>query len=220
MELSLSQELRTYADRLEKDYYTFLPEDERDEQIETVEFLGKLTTIIVSCRESLMTNQFAQLDAIVRDHRRVVERCLDQHYTLRQLDQVPDLVNRTLRLAHLNARDTPSKQTNRYLSEASRAYILGLPVAAVAMSRSALEQGMKERLGRQHKRDHIGFEALADEAGQQQILSATAVNASKDLARRCNRVLHQQPVKDEESAFEVLTAVRSMLEEIFSGTPA
>jgi hypothetical protein len=216
MELTLSEEPRIHADQLEKEYYENLPPEEREEQIETNTFVDNLTKVIVLCRESLTANKLSQLDVIVRDHLEVIDGALDQYYTRRQLEEVPRLVQRTLRLSHLNSRDTPSKQTNRYLAEATRAFIMGLPLASIALSRAALEQGLKEKLGRQGRKDYICFEALSDLAEQKQAISSAGAKVARDLARRCNRVLHQEPVKSHESAFEVLTAIRSILEEMFA----
>ena len=220
MDLTLSQELRIYADQLERDYYEFLPSEEREEQAAANHFVENLTKLIVLHREVLAANQFARLDSVVHDFRHVIDRVLDRQYTLRQLDEVPGLVSRTLRLAHLSAHDTPSKQTNRYLAEATRSFIKALPLASVALSRAALEQGLKERLGRQGRRDYTPFETLVREVEQRHILSPTGARAAMDLNRRCNAVLHQQPIKDEEAAFEVLTGVRSILEELFAHVSA
>jgi hypothetical protein len=211
----LSRELRAHADQLEREYYEDLPAEEVKEQAETDSFMEELTNVIISCRETLTANDLAHLDSVVRDHRSVVDKFLDRHYTLRQLAQVPSLVDRTIRLSHLRAKDTPSAQTNRYLGEASRAFIMGLPLASVAMSRSALEQAIKERMGEQAKRKHSWFEALVDDAVAREIISQTSGVAAKGLAQRCNRAIHHRPVRDEEEAFEILTAVRSILEEIF-----
>jgi hypothetical protein len=57
-----------------------------------------------------------------------------------------------MKLSHLQAQEVPSQVTNTYVQEAVRTYILGLPLASVALSRAAMEQALKEGLGYQGTR--------------------------------------------------------------------
>ena len=72
---------------------------------------------------------------------------LDAKYSQELLERVPLFVNRTLKLAVLESKYSASAQTNMYIQEAARAYIYGLPLASVAISRAALEQSLRDRLG-------------------------------------------------------------------------
>jgi hypothetical protein len=146
----------------------------------------------------------------------VVERQLDEHYVLQQIESVPALVRRTLKLSQLNARNTPSTQTNRDISEASRACIQGFQLASVAMSRAALEQAFKDRLGMQGGGYFYMLDGLMKDAVKWNLLSPTGCSAAKDLVKRCDMVLHERPVEDEEAALTILIGVRSLLEEIYS----
>jgi hypothetical protein len=77
----------------------------------------------------------------------LVAEFLDQHYTGEAVNSVRGYVDRTIELSHMKAERTPSEVTNIYLQEATRTYIIGFPLACVALSRSALEQSLKESLG-------------------------------------------------------------------------
>ena len=82
------------------------------------------------------------------------------------LRSVGSFVDRTMRLTKLRAATTPSKQTNYYIAEATRAYIYGLSMASVAMSRAALEQSLKERLGLQNSGEFYELKHLMLEASE------------------------------------------------------
>lgn len=89
-------------------------------------------------------------------------------------------------------------------------------MASIAMSRAALEQGLKERLGRQGDGTHIPFRDLTEEARKYNILGRTGFHAAKNLAKDCNELLHEKPVRDDTAAFKILVETRSLLEEIYS----
>jgi hypothetical protein len=167
-------------------------------------------------RETLVSGDFTVSEKFEEQNRQSSERFLDEHYTIAGLKSVGSLVDRTMKLTRLRATATPSKQTNRYISEASRAYIYGFSMASVAMSRAALEQGLKERLALQNSGQFLELKWLILEASKWNLLSKTGQEAARDLARRGNDVIHEKPTESEASAFEILTGVRSLLEEIYS----
>jgi hypothetical protein len=216
MTLLLSNELKLYAEQLEREYAEDLSPEEREEAQSTKQFVSDLAKFIVLSREILVQDPLAQLDSFVQEHKDTVERLLDEHYVLQQIENVPDLVRRTLQLSQLNARSTPSRQTNRYISEASKAYIQGFPLASVAMSRAALEQALKERLGMQGDQHFYMLKNLLEEALKWNLLSPTGFYAARDLAKKCDAVLHERPVENEKEALTILSGVRSLLEEIYS----
>jgi hypothetical protein len=217
MELLLSKELMRYAKELELEYYEeFLPPEEREEARRTQSFKIDVTHLIILCQEKLVLNDEGVPDSFVEQHREIVERWLDEHYSFIQLENISGLIRRTLQLSTLTAKDTPSAQTNLYISEASRAYIHGFQNASVAMSRAALEQAVKERLGRQGDGEENMLGSLLKDAKKWKILSKTGAECAWDLKEKTNKVLHESPVKDEEAALEILVGVRSLLEEIYT----
>jgi hypothetical protein len=135
------------------------------------------------------------------------------------LKHVSQMVARTLMLAQLSASSAASQQTNRYVREATKCYIYGLPMSSVAMSRAALEQSLKDRLGKQGDGDRdTTFGELVTAAQKWRILDSTDARAAKDLADKCNLLLHEKPM-ERDKAFEVLVAIRSLIQKIFSSNP-
>jgi len=127
MELLLSKELMRYAKELELEYYEdFLPPEERGDARQTQTF--QITKLIILCRERLLPNDERIPDSFIEQHTHIVERWLDDHYSLTQLENIPGLIRRTLQLTALTAKATPSAQTNFYISEASRGLYPRIPV--------------------------------------------------------------------------------------------
>ena len=91
----------------------------------------------------------SRVEKIVEAEPDLIRDWLDERYTRELVDAVPDYVSRTLQFSRMEAKQVPSEVTNTYVREATRAYIMGLPQACVALCRAALEQGLKENLGYQ-----------------------------------------------------------------------
>jgi hypothetical protein len=203
---TLSEQLKQYADERERDLEEGLSPEEREETRSTRRYAFHLAEYIVMSREVLAKDGLSQLDSFVHHEEDAVARILDEHYVLRQIEKVPSMVRRTLRFSRLSAQNTPSAQTNRYISEAIRAYIQGF----------AMEQALKERLKKQGNKVHSKFGNLANEARKQKLLSPAGYDAAIELAKECNAVLHERPLDDEEAALTILFRVRSLLEELYS----
>ena len=209
----LSIELLSHADSLERGLLEDLNQEERKEYSDGQLLVDKVVRALIEARERIHSRDFAVFEQLARENRELIDSLLDNHYTLAGLQNVSSLVNRTMLLAQLQSSNAPSSQTNRYVQEAARAYINGLPLASVAMSRAALEQGLKDRLGRQGDGVHIEFRELLDEAKKSGLLADQ--RAARKLAKECNDLLHEKPVSDSK-AFEIFAAIRSLLEEIYS----
>jgi hypothetical protein len=214
---SLSEELLMQADLLESQFLEDgTPEERRDwplyqKLVETVVFA------LTSTRETLQPKDLLKFEDLVKQDGALVEGLLDAHYTIRGLKQVRSIVSRTMRLAPLQAKYPVSSQTNRYIGEAAKAYIAGLPMASVAMSRAALEQAIKEKLGKQGDGDRdTTFSKLVDSARKCSLLDSRDAKAAKDLADECNRLLHEKPIENDDKAFEILTAIRSLIQKVFT----
>jgi hypothetical protein len=215
----LSAELITYSECLEQDLLEDRTVEERAEWTKHRQLVELIVEAIVSTRETLRSEDLSVFEQFADADPDLTESLLDEHYTMAALNDIASVVQRTLRLAQLRASTTPSKQTNRYVQEAARAYILDLPMASVAMSRAALEQALKDRLGRQGAGTYITFADLVTEARRCNILSVKTARIARDLAKSCNDLLHEKPVKNDDQAFEILAAVRSLLQGICSSSP-
>ena len=124
-------------------------------------------------------------------------------------------MRRTLELSPLEAADTPSKVTNTYIREATRTYILGLPQASIALCRAALEQGLKERLGRQLSGEFIKFQDLLEEARRWHLLDGVTEQTARYVANAADDVLHEKPTEISK-ARDVLDQLRGVLQHIYS----
>jgi hypothetical protein len=217
MARELSQELLDhFRNFLDADWQEDIPAEEREDAALARKLAAELATIVVLSRERLTQVKFDEIESVIEGGRDLVESELNEHYAIRELENAPSLVRRTLRLSALSAKDSPSKQTNLYISEASRTFIRGFFNTSVVLSRAALEQGLEERLGAQGDGEDVELARLIKDARKWNLLSATSATFAFDLKKRSNGVLHESPIRDEEAALEVLIGVRSVLEEIFS----
>jgi hypothetical protein len=212
----LSAELISHADFLEQDLVEDRTAEERADWVKHQRLVDLIVEAIVSTREILRKEDLSVFNQVAEADPDLTESLLDTYYTMACLKDVPKAVRRTLRLAQLRASTTPSKQTNRYVQEAARSYIRDLPMASVAMSRAALEQALKEQLGRQSDGVYRTFSELRTEAKEKGVLNARTNRVARDLAIRCNELLHEKPLESDDQAFEVLVVTRSLLQDIFS----
>jgi hypothetical protein len=216
----LSAELIWHAECLERDLLQDRTAEEQADWTKHQQLVELIVKAIVSTRETLRSEDLSVFEQFAKSDPDLTESLLDEHYTMACLKDIYSVVKRTLRLAQMRASTTPSKQTNRYVKEAAHAYIRDLPMASVAMSRAALEQALKERLGRQGDGVYVTFDELVKEAVRWNILKTkTAARAAHDLAKRCNDLLHEKPVESDDQAFEILVAIRSLLQDIYSSSP-
>jgi|ERR1017187_4422546 hypothetical protein len=215
----LSAELISHAEFLEQDMLQEQTTEEQAEWTKHQHLVELIVKAIVSTRETLRSDDTSVFEQFAAADPDLTESLLDEHYTMAALHDIRNVVRRTLRLAQLRASTTPSKQTNRYIQEAAQAYIRDLPMASVAMSRAALEQALKDRLGRQGAGAYITFADLVTEARRCNILSVITARVARDLAKSCNDLLHEKPVENDDQAFEILAAVRSLLQDVYSSSP-
>lgn len=131
------------------------------------------------------------------------------------IDSVPGYVKRLLRLSRLDAEHLPSKVTNGYIREAVRTYVLGLPQASVALCRAALEQALKDRLGRQLSGDFITWQDLLNEARKWNLLDKATEAVARDISNAGDEVLHEKPT-DLITAEEVVVKTRGLLQQIYT----
>jgi hypothetical protein len=152
----------------------------------------------------------------VREPPEFLEWALDMCYTREVLRLIPKLVKRTMKLSFILPGKFPSDPTNVFLREASRAYIFGFWQASVAMSRAALEQGLRDRL-----RDRLGGGAeaklyqLVKMAVGAGLLDKTHSELANKVELAGNEILHGKPGTDR-TAWEALLAARGALVHLFS----
>ncbi|MCI0723927.1 MAG: hypothetical protein L0338_33960 [Acidobacteria bacterium] len=214
-ELTLSQEVQTYIEHLDSwDEHDLSPE-EREEAVKARKVIEVIVSEIIKSRETLAETALKGIESLVRNDPDLIAHFLDERFTRELIDTVPGCVTRTLQLSRMDASRTPSKVTNAYLREATRTFILGLPQASIALSRAALEQGLKENLGRQLSGKFIKFHELLEEAEKWHLLDKVTKRIARDLAKAADDVLHEKPATLEK-AREILEQLRGLLQHIYS----
>jgi hypothetical protein len=196
---------------------TFLtsPPQEQQEHAEAQAIGEVIVAEIIGSRETLGKIQFKSMENLVRLHPELVAGCLNEYYTRTLIDAVSGYVRRTLELSQMESEETPSPVTNTYIREATRAYILGLPQASIALCRAALEQGLKERLGYQLTGTYIRFQDLLAEARRYHLLDYVTEPAARDVNNAADDVLHEEPT-ELSKARDVLDKLRGVLQHIYS----
>ena len=217
-ELTLSQEVEAYIDTLdleERMEERHLTPQEQEETTKAHKVIELVVSEVINSRETLTDSGLKAIEKLVEIDRELIEHFLDEHYTRKLVDAVPGYVWRTLKFSRMESARTPSHVTNTYLREATRAYIVGLPQACVALCRAALEQGLKENLGYQLSGEYIKFHKLIEKALKSNLLDKITKKAARDIAKAADDVLHEKPV-DLDKALTVLEGLRALLPQIYS----
>ncbi len=123
---------------------------------------------------------------------------LDQIYCRIALQDVPGMVQRTLSLRSLTlARMNSSAEYVVYLREAAQCYVAGLPQAAIALSRAAVENRLKEICAKRFGKSAVettDLKVLIDDvAARGQVLSKEGRESAHIVRRAANAVLHDEP---------------------------
>jgi hypothetical protein len=205
--------VKSYIDRLERKVNKYAEPKQRDELSKSTE---PFANAIINSKEMITDATVANVSAVIAAFPDLVSNALDDHYTREVVNAIPGYVKRTMALPGLTAARLPSKVTNGYLKEAVHTYVLGLPQACVALSRVALEQALKEALGRQLSGEFVRFQDLLQEARRWNILDKRTEAIARAVANAGNEVLHEKPI-DLDKAYDVLTKVGGLLEHIYSG---
>jgi hypothetical protein len=211
----MSEHLLYELEDIESGFVTDAPPEQREVMRQFSLYLGRFVDEILQSKEELTALAKSRLDLLVHTFRDSLPDLLDTEYTRRFLGMVPGCVDRTLLLVSLEAKYKPSAQTNQYIREATKAYVLGLPLASVAMSRAALEQALRDRLALQQTDERKTFDELVKDAQRWNLVSDGPRPSIREVNKRCNEVMHQKPVNKEE-ALELLGAARSEIERLFS----
>ena len=142
-------------------------------------------------------------------------RILDQLYSRELLRAVPGIVERTQSLSAVTLPRTAG-ESFVYLREASNCFILGLPQAAVALSRAAVEVPIRALLSKHFGVKTVGglglFELL-ERGAKSRLLSKTATNLAHKVRLAADEVLHEKPTTTSE-ALDVLEAARQVVAEL------
>jgi hypothetical protein len=217
-DLPLSQYLLSDVEVMDREYDRDVPADEREEHDRTKGIVRALTKHLVDSRETFLEKPISVLDQLADSNREIVEHLIDDYYTREQLEKMSSFVSRTLNLSQLESTHIPSEQTRTYVREATRTYIYGLNQATVALCRAAVEQCLKEKLGRQGDGRYFEFKELVKEARKWHVLDDTTESLVKEVARAGDNVLHEKPIA-ESQVLEILIKTRGLLQQVSAAKP-
>jgi hypothetical protein len=174
---------------------------------------------IIECLEGFSDEQTARwlADSIQTDHESVAT-IFDDFYTRDFLKKVENIVDRTMKLSAMAPKATPDSGVNLFLREASRCLIHGFWNSSVALSRAALELGLKQQL-KSRLAGHIPTEDdlqwLLEYANQFKVIDDARFELGDKVRKTGNKVLHGSQA-DEDLAWETLWAVRGVLKVIYA----
>jgi len=140
---------------------------------------------------------------------------LDQLYSRELLQAVPEIVQRTQSLADVTL-SRGSVESFVYLREAANCFILGLPQAAVALARAAVEVPLRKAASKQFGEKAVaglGLFELLNLGARGRLLSKEAMNSAHKVRLAADKVLHEGPTTTTE-ALEVLEAARAVVAEL------
>ncbi len=164
--------------------------------------------------EGFSSEEDAELARFFGDIPDFLPDILDETYVRQLLTQVPDVVQRTLRLTQIVPRKFPSKTVDAYLSEATRCFVFGLWNASSALARAAVELALKQAIsqrGTQPPRSLMEAVSVAVDVG---VLDGPNQELANQVLKTGNAVLHNRPA-DEQQAWGVLCAARGILAHIY-----
>jgi hypothetical protein len=141
---------------------------------------------------------------------------LDEFYCRDLLKAIPGIVERTAKLSRLTLSGI-SKTEFVYLREAATCYLLGLPAAAVALARAAIENSLKRELAKVFGKAAVAEEDLKnlldDLSPRGKTLSREGRNLAHKVRVAANVVLHGEPGA-EPDALAVLEAAKTVILEL------
>src|SRR5208337_287135 len=141
---------------------------------------------------------------------------LDEFYCRDLLKGIPAIVERTIKLSHLTLSGISSSEFV-YLREAANCYIFGLPEAAVALARAAVEDCLRSKLAKFFGKDAVARadlkNLLDDLAPRGKTLSREGRTLADKVRVAANNVLHHQTIGQPE-ALAVIEAARAVILEL------
>lgn len=177
----------------------------------------KFLEVLVGCLEGFGDQQMSKWLTLNRGtNREIIEYLLDERYTRDFLRNARKLVERTMRLEAMAPKATPEPGVNLYLREATRCCIAGYWESSVALSRTTLEFGLRQRLERQQfLPTDDRFEKLIEAAYLCRVLDHRHMEMAEDVRKHGNDVVHGSPA-NEDLAWHVLSRARGVLNHIYS----
>ncbi|MGB8459534.1 MAG: hypothetical protein WCE50_17550 [Candidatus Acidiferrum sp.] len=136
--------MRALSEHLRNSILQWDRENDLDDK-EGYEIVRKILTALASCRESLTEAGLAKIHDLFPEPKRL-RWALDQHYSREVVASVPGIVSRLLQIDPATVGRVPNKQTDIYVSEATRCFIYGFPQATIALCRATVEMALDDSI--------------------------------------------------------------------------
>src|SRR5260370_14191317 len=206
----LRKTLKDFDDDFEKEQASETPEEKK--------WFSTLRKLEIDSVESMLPHDLAKLIHHVHSRRDTLEYGLDEYYSRYFLDQVPKIVKRALKLEPLFIKKPIEGPVEIYIREATRAYLFGLFQASVALTRSALEQSLKENLRAEAPMLAQTHDLLSLLKGPDlsKSLDHSPLQFAHEVRKSANTVLHGTPCGDQ-AAFDMLIKTRKVIDALYSG---
>lgn len=115
-----------------------------------------------------------------------------------------------MRLSQMLPRKMPSAATNMYLKEATKSYIFGLWQGCIALSRAAIEEGLRGEVANELTVRNPKLPDLITAAIRLRLVDDEHARMAGQVEMAGNQVLHEKP-SNENQGLAVLAAVRNVL---------
>jgi hypothetical protein len=155
-------------------------------------------------------------DGAIVGPKEVLSVALDDYLCRKFVADVPTIAERVMRLDRLVTLDDPSPEVHNYFRQAMRCYVMGIPLAAAALSRACLEQAMRERVP--YATSTMMLDTLITAAGRFRTLDVIQLQLADDVRTTGNEVMHKGACADEE-AFGIILKVRALVEALYGAAP-
>jgi|SRR3974390_1241870 len=213
---TFSQFLRDFISDYDED---FVREHPPEEQAEAAVWVAKTwVEYILQSVEGFSAQTHKSVEASFASSdvgRRFLEDLFDEYYSRDFLNRIPKMVRRTMRLSPLIPGKMPSQGVNLYLKEATRTYVFGFWQGSVALSRAAVERGLREEVQSRVPEKQAKYYDLVTAAIRLRLLDDEHAKKATQVEVAGNRVLHGNPSNERES-WGTLDAARSVLAQLYS----
>lgn len=211
--MNTSQYLRDYLKEFDDE-----PDHDEPMSEEEKEWHELYRRLEIESVESLLPHELTELIHDMHSRRDMLEFGLDDFNMRYFLDDVPKIVKRALKLEPLFIKKPMDGPVEIYVREASRAYLFGLFQGSVALTRSAIEQALREHL--RTKAPHLAqtneFLSLLRGAELSKSPDGPLLQFAHEVRKRANEVLHGTPCGDQE-AFDLLIKTRKVVDALYGG---
>jgi len=207
--------LREKLRELEPDADEEMEPSEKEEARQTLEFVERITAYLVGHLAGFSDATATKIESLFKDAGAAVDEEIEHYYVRDMLARVPKMVNRTMKLSHIVPQEALLGPAEVYLKEATRSYLFGFWDASVALSRAAVEQGLRQAAKDRFNQNLDTLRELIEAGLRLGLLDGPHAYLAGSVARAGNQVLHKQPA-DETEAWDVPWAARGVLGHLVS----